>query len=287
MRQLSELNEMKNTCAVYGEFDSMHRGHIKVIAETVKEAKKAGLESVVLSFESEGMVFTTEKEKAFFAENEGVDTFISIKKQTDMDTEALIQDTLVTVLGVKILVIGENHKDLETVKALAEKKGVKVVVTEAEKEGEKIITRDAVFDAYQKSDYERIERLCGHAYIMMGQVVHGKALGRTVGMPTANIGVPDNKIKPIDGVYATLGHVEGGVYKSLTNIGKRPSVDNHDYVTIEAFLLDFKQDIYGKPFMVEVHKFIRGVQKFDNLKDVQQQVQIDLSRVREFLEKIA
>ena len=72
----------------------------------------------------------------------------------------------------------------------------------------------------------------------------------------------------------------------LFRSGKRPSVDNNDYITIEAFLLDFKQNIYGEPFRLEVHKFIRGVVKFDNLEEVQKQVQKDLQKVRDFLDDL-
>lgn len=286
MRYTEEYIKLENTCAAYGKFDGMHRGHMKVLKKVAEEARGAGLTSVILSFKEEKQVLTTEREKAYFAEKEGIDTFISTEEE-QISVADFMKEILCEKLGVKVLVIGENHSDLAEVKEQAEKNGIEVLVVKAEKEDGKLITRDSILAAYQDSDYEKIEVLCGHPYIIMGEVVHGKALGRTVGMPTANIGVPENKIKPIDGVYATLGHVAGGVYKSLTNIGKRPSVDSHDYVTIEAFLLDFKQDIYGKPFLLEVHKFIRGVRKFDNLEEVQQQVQIDLGHVRDFLEKIA
>lgn len=287
MKQLDEYMELENTCAVYGTFDGMHRGHLKVVKRAVKEAKAAGLTSVVISFSEGRQVLSTEREKAYFAEKEGIDTFISVKENEGTDTSTFMKEILSEKLGVKILVIGENHCCFNEVKEQAEKNGIQVVVEGVEIEDGELITRDTILKAYQDSDYETIEKLCGHPYIIMGEVVHGKALGRTVGMPTANICAPDYKIKPIDGVYATIGHVAGGVYKSLTNIGKRPSVDNHDYVTIEAFLLDFKQNIYGKPFLLEVHKYIRGVRKFDNLEEVQQQVQVDLSQVRDFLEKIA
>ena len=119
---------------------------------------------------------------------------------------------------------------------------------------------------------------------MIGEVEHGKALGRTVGMPTANLSSETDKIKPLDGVYATVVHVDDEVYKSMTNIGKRPSVDDFDYVTIEAFILDFARDIYGKTLVLEVHQFVRGVQKFANLEEVQKQVQKDIQKVREVLE---
>lgn len=122
--------------------------------------------------------------------------------------------------------------------------------------------------------------------ISIGEVEHGKALGRTVGMPTANLGVADSKLKPPSGVYATSVQIDDEVFKSMTNIGKRPSVDDFDYVTIEAFILDFARDIYGKKIILGVRQFVRGVQKFNNLEEVQQQVQKDIQKVREVLQSV-
>ena len=110
--------------------------------------------------------------------------------------------------------------------------------------------------------------------------MHGKALGRTVGMPTANLGVGERKLIPRHGVYATLSTIDDESYKGLTNIGLRPSVDNYGYVTIETFVLDFAKDIYGKKIRVEVQEFIREVQKFDNLEEVKKQVGKDLEFVK-------
>ena len=146
-----------------------------------------------------------------------------------------------------------------------------------------VITTEAVRTAFDASDFDKILELCGHPYIMIGSVEHGKALGRTVGMPTANLGVADDKLKPPSGVYATSVKIDDGVFKAMTNIGKRPSVDNYDYVTIEAFILDFARDIYGKKIILGVRQFVRGVQKFDNLEQVQKQVQKDIEKVREVL----
>ena len=82
-------------------------------------------------------------------------------------------------------------------------------------------------------------------------------------------------------MYATTVYVDGELYKAMTNIGKRPSVDDYDYLTIEAFILDFSKNIYGMEVVLEVFKFVRGVKKFDSLEDVQKQVQKDIEKVRE------
>ena len=110
--------------------------------------------------------------------------------------------------------------------------------------------------------------------VLIGKVVRGKALGRTVGMPTANLCITDGTI-PEEGVYATRIRIGDGVYTSVTNIGRRPTVDDESYITVETFIIDFDEEIYGEQAVLEVHKLLRPIQKFDSLKEVQKQVQKD------------
>ena len=110
--------------------------------------------------------------------------------------------------------------------------------------------------------------------VLIGKVVRGKALGRTVGMPTANLCITEGTM-PEEGVYATRIRIGGGVYTSVTNIGRRPTVDNESYITVETFIIDFDKEIYGEQAVLEVHKLLRPIQKFDSLKEVQKQVQKD------------
>lgn len=115
---------------------------------------------------------------------------------------------------------------------------------------------------------------------LIGKVVHGKALGRTVGMPTANIEVYDANLLPESGVYATRIKIGEEVYLAVTNIGTRPTVDNEQQVTVEAHILDFEGDIYGENVVLEVHKFLRPIQKFGSLEEVHAQVKIDIETTR-------
>ena len=103
--------------------------------------------------------------------------------------------------------------------------------------------------------------------VLKGEVVHGKALGRTVGMPTANISV-DVDCLPEAGVYATRIEVEGCVYDSVTNIGKRPSVDDSEHITVETYILDFQQMVYGDSIVVSFVEFIRPERKFSSVDEL-------------------
>lgn len=119
---------------------------------------------------------------------------------------------------------------------------------------------------------------------LKGVVVHGKGLGRTVGMPTANLALYDGQEAPEDGVYATKVKVAGIERLGLTNIGARPTVDNENKKTIETHILDFNQDIYDEEISVEICFKIRDIIKFNSLEEVKKQVDKDkaviLSRVR-------
>lgn len=115
--------------------------------------------------------------------------------------------------------------------------------------------------------------------VLTGEVVHGKALGRTVGMPTANLCVAPEEL-PEAGVYATKVEVGGKIYNSITNIGKRPSVDKSDKITVETYIFDFEEEIYGQIIKLEIFKFLRPVRKFDDLEEVRKQVEKDILEVK-------
>lgn len=120
-------------------------------------------------------------------------------------------------------------------------------------------------------------------YILTGKIIHGKGLGRTVGMPTANIEVCDANLLPKCGVYATKIRIGDKVYQAVTNIGLRPTVDKEQQVTVEAHILDFEDDIYGEKVELEVYRFLRPIQKFENLEQVHAQVKKDIEEARKCL----
>ena len=119
--------------------------------------------------------------------------------------------------------------------------------------------------------------------VLSGKVVHGKGLGRTVGMPTANLQIEEEKLPP-SGVYATRIEIGGKKYNSVTNVGKRPSVDEDQQVTVETYIFDYNEDIYGETVALELYKFLRPVQKFQNLEEVHKQVEKDIEEAKKYLQ---
>lgn len=116
-------------------------------------------------------------------------------------------------------------------------------------------------------------------YTFKGTVVHGKGLGRSVGMPTANVYNAPMPSIPF-GVYSTIIKIDDEAFMAVTNVGTRPSVDNMDIVTVEAHIIDFDRDIYDKEVTLDFYKLIRGVKKFPSLRDVKIQVDKDIEFTR-------
>lgn len=119
-------------------------------------------------------------------------------------------------------------------------------------------------------------------YVLKGKIVHGKGLGRTVGMPTANLSVKEQDL-PKAGVYATKIEIGGKKYGSVTNIGKRPSVDQEQTITVETYIFEFHENIYGEEVSLEILRFLRPVQKFQNLEEVHEQVKKDIEEAKKYM----
>ena len=130
---------------------------------------------------------------------------------------------------------------------------------------------------------ERATRYLGHPHVLTGQVVSGKQLGRTIGIPTANLTLPEGVICPRFGVYACKAIVAGKTYLAVTNIGNRPTVGGRR-VTVEPWLLDFEGDLYGKTLTLSFFRFLRPEKKFPDLDALKEEIQKNAAETRKFFE---
>ena len=122
-------------------------------------------------------------------------------------------------------------------------------------------------------------------YRLRGTVVHGKGKGHTVGMPTANLQPSPGQVLPEEGVYAALAEVEEQTYLAVTNVGRRPSVDNDSRQTVESLLLGYTGDLYGKEMELTFYRYLRGIRKFPSLQAVKEQVDRDGMAVNDFFDR--
>ncbi len=131
---------------------------------------------------------------------------------------------------------------------------------------------------------EEAVRFLGHPHILSGEVISGRRLGRTIGVPTANLKLPADILCPKLGVYACMAVVGSHRYPAVTNIGFRPTVGGH-HVTVEPWILNFEGDLYGKILTLEFHSFLRPEKKFDSLEDLKAEIQKNAAQTLEIFEK--
>ena len=134
----------------------------------------------------------------------------------------------------------------------------------------------------EAGEMENASKFLGHPPVLSGEVVHGRHLGRTIGVPTANILIPEGVAVPQLGVYACTCELDGRIYVAVTNIGSRPTVGGRQ-VRAESWILDFSGDLYGKHITLHFHKFLRPEQKFDSLEALKSQIQKDAAEAYRIL----
>ena len=134
----------------------------------------------------------------------------------------------------------------------------------------------------ENGDMETAAKFLGHRHMLSGTVMQGRQIGRTIGVPTANISIPEGVVVPKLGVYATECLVDGVAHRAVTNIGSRPTVEGHQ-VRAESWLLDFEGDLYGRHMTVLFHRFLRPERKFSSLEELKAQIQIDAAEADNLL----
>lgn len=127
-------------------------------------------------------------------------------------------------------------------------------------------------------------RFLGHPHVLSGQVVSGRKLGRTIGIPTANLLLPEGVVVPKFGVYACMALVDGVQRPAVTNVGTRPTVGGHR-VTVESWILDFDGDLYGKHLTLQFYQFLRPERKFASMEELREEILKNALETRKFFEK--
>ncbi len=291
----------QKTIYALGFFDGVHLGHQALLraCRELAEAHNCKAGAVTFTAHPDSLVagktpalLTTNEEKKRLLYADGMDTVVELPfDRTLMTTpwsaflEQLIQK------GAAGFVCGDDfrfgHKGegtAEILQAYCRAAGMPfAVVPEQILDGERI-SSTRIRAALEQGDLEQANRLLGHPYAVTGRVVAGKQLGRTIGVPTANLLLPEGLIAPKFGVYACKVLSEGKEYPAVTNVGTRPTVSGEG-VTVEAHLLDFDGDLYGKEITVAFHNFLRPEVKFENLEQLQAQINRDISHVRTVLKQ--
>ena len=288
-----------------GFFDGVHRGHGALFKKAVERAAQLGCTPAAFTFDRAPkeavsgiplpLINSLADRKALIDRLYGIGRVIVEPFDAQMMTmhwEAFIETLLCGKHGAAHLVAGHDfrfgHKNEGNVEKLAEKcrrLSIGCDIVEA-------VTLDGVTCSsthiralLQRGDVRTAARFLGHPHCLTQTFAHGRRIGRTIGVPTVNLTIPEKVITPAFGVYAARvilpdGAVRGGV----TNVGVRPTVSGSG-VTVETFILDFDGDLYGEEIRVEFLEYLRAEQKFSSLDDLRAQIARDAERAKEIIDE--
>jgi riboflavin kinase/FMN adenylyltransferase len=289
-----------------GIFDGVHRGHRALLDCLVSRAVESEGETVVITFfphprlvlekNRENLSFLTSmEEKKVLLENAKIDHLVIIefnKQFSKIPACDFIKEVLLDKIGTKNLIIGYNHHfgrsgegDFNTIKHCAESFDFKVEQVQGFHTEEGAISSSSIRNALLNGRIEEANRWLGYSYSVRGSVVEGRKIGRAIGFPTANI-KPDYEYKliPGNGVYAVEVQLDDIKYRGMLSIGSNPTVNNDTRTrSIEVNILDFDMDIYGKNISVLFRERLRDEIKFENTKQLAEQMELDKRQVLELL----
>ena len=302
IRGIHNLKAQQQGCVLtIGNFDGVHRGHQSLMSQLVAEGQKRQLPVTVMLFEPQPLeLFASDKaparltrlrEKLRYLAEMGVDNVLCVRfdrRFAAWTAEAFIRELLVDKLNVKLLAVGDDFRfgaGREGDFLLLEKAGVEygfdVVSTETFCDGGKRISSTAVREALANDDLQQAQTLLGHPFSISGRVVHGDALGRTIGFPTANLPLR-RSVTPVKGVYAVEVHgVSEQPIAGVANIGTRPTVKGVRQ-QLEVHLLDTHINLYGHHIDVVLRMKIRNEQRFASLDALKEQIAKDVVTARQF-----
>ena len=296
---VKDINELRDrifaSCATIGNFDGVHLGHQKLIARVRDRARILKISSVVITFDPHPLrVLVDKKTPPFITLTEQkleliskleVDYVLCIKFTKDLAAlkpEEFVQKYLVNGLKLKELIIGYDYAfgkgrrgNFELLNKLGEKFGFAVEQLPPVMVDGAIVSSTRIRDMVQAGMVWEARKLLGRFYRVQGKVITGqKRGGPLLGFPTANICLKD-ELFPKTGVYAVWVEVLGQVYPGVANIGYNPTFGN-DYLSVEAHILNFKQNIYGQDIRVHFVQRLRSEKKFSGLDELKKQIQADI-----------
>lgn len=285
-----------------GNFDGVHLGHQALLADLIRLARQDNTRSVLLSFSPNPKVFfsgekgfylSTPGEKTALLSRLGIDDVLIIafeRKLANMAATDFMAE-LTRRINLKGFVVGEDfvfgHNRQGTTEVLAEfceKQGIPFVVfPELMMDGEPV-SSTRIRRALNDGKVDEARRLLGRPYAMCAKVISGEQIGKSIGVPTANLELDPDKFLPKRGVYATIAHLREKDYPAVTNVGVRPTFSEQEIVSVETLILDFNDDIYGEELRVEFIQCLRPEQKFDSVQALTQQIEKDKLITRRIFE---
>ncbi len=299
----TDFHSEVGTAVAIGKFDGLHVGHRKLLNEIAKQ-KERGLKSVIFTFDPLPEVFfgmklsqelSTSEEKRKLFEEIGIDLLVEFpfnRETAATPPDTFISEILCGKLNAKFIAAGPDLsfgdrgrgnfdllRSMETVFHYETK-----MIDKVELEGN-VISSTLIRQLVKEGKMEQAAACLGSPYHIQGTIVHGRALGRRIGIPTLNQIPQNDKLLPPFGVYYSIVEVDGKRYKGMTNIGMKPTVSDENKPTVETYLYDFSGNLYGEMATVYLLTYRRPERKFSGIDELRTTMQADIEAGKIYHEK--
>lgn len=293
-----------NPVVTIGTFDGVHLGHVSIIDRVKELAHEVGGETVLLTFyphprmilhpdDHNLKLLQTPEEKAEKLEIAGIDHLFIYPFSKDfsrLSAFEYVRDLLVTGLHAHTVAVGYDHRfgrnregDHLVLAELSETFGFKVVEIPAKMIDNNNISSTKIRNALEMGRVDEANEFLGYQYSLSGVVVKGDGIGKTFGYPTANIQVDYlYKLIPANGIYAVKARIGARVENGVVSIGVRPTINDHNIQTVEVFILNFNEDIYGEKIELLFLGHIRPEMKFGSIDELKNSIATDIIKAQQF-----
>ena len=283
-----------------GNFEGCHLGHQALFRTLKAVAEVNHLQPTVISFEphsnyvlrgpGDPLLLTTTEEKREFVESLGIEFLVLpfTHELAKLPFDKFVRTELIEKREVVSMFFGHDHcfgaggkGNYETITAAFPELSTQMLSMVLHK-GERV-SSSAVRNALLNGDVDRAQTYLGRPYRLSGTVVVGKRLGHTIGFPTANVQMEQYKFLPKGGVYVASARLsDGRIYRSVVNIGTQPTTPGTHNLAVEAYLLDFNEDIYGQHLALDLLAFLRPEKKFASIEDLVRQIGMDADTAKNY-----
>lgn len=293
------MNNAKRIFAL-GFFDGVHLGHQALLRQCLELAGSLGCETAAITFDRHPQslfctwvppLISNAADRERLLRQYGIShiyTYPVTAEVMGMPWNKFLEELM--EYGAAGFVCGDDfrfgHRGEGTSEKLLEfcrQRSIPCVIVPEQNIGGIRISSTYIRQQLETGDMATAVRFLGHPYALTGTVVHGHKLGRKLGMPTANLLLPENLAIPKFGVYACLALIDGRVFPAVTNIGTRPTVSGSG-ITVEPWILDFEGDLYDRQITLEFYRFLRPEMKFPDLDALRSQIQADAASTRAYFE---
>lgn len=291
---------MKKRIFALGFFDGVHLGHQELLTQCARLAEQRNCEAAAITFDrhpqslflnTPPMLISTLPDRLELLKRYGIayiETFPVTKETMATPWQEFLE--LLVRRGAAGFVCGRDFRfghrgqgNSGNLLAFCEARGMPCIIVEEQDLDGIRISSTYIRRQIEEGDMATAVRFLGHPYVLTGTVVPGKQLGRRLGIPTANLRLPEEAAVPKFGVYACRCRIDGAAYPAVTNVGTRPTVEGRG-ITVEPWILDYSGDLYGRDITLEFYRFLRREQKFPDLDALKTQIREDAEMTREYLQ---